>query len=233
VDLSFGLPAFLVRDITRAMGLTGTVAEQVQDILGKLYGVFRARDAELVEVNPLVVSGERVVAADARLNVDDSALFRHPDLPQVEEGTPLEQKVRRIGLAYVELDGDIAIMANGAGMSMATLDAVQYYGGRPANFLDAGGGASVEPTAQAIGVLLEMRPKVIFINIFGGITRCDDVARAIVQVQRQQGIPVPLVVRLVGTNEQEGVAILKENGIEAFRDMSSAAAKAVALAKGA
>jgi len=124
-------------------------------------------------------------------------------------------------------------MANGAGMSMATLDAVQYFGGRPANFLDAGGGASVEPTARAIEVLLAMKPKVIFINIFGGITRCDDVARAIVQVKETRGIPVPLVVRLVGTNEEEGVAILQRAGIHAFRAMDEAAREAVRLAKGA
>jgi succinyl-CoA synthetase beta subunit len=115
-------------------------------------------------------------------------------------------------------------------MAMATLDALQYYGGRPANFLDAGGGASVEPTAQAMGVLVDMHPKVIFVNIFGGITRCDDVAQAIVQVKKTRGIPVPLVVRLVGTNEQEGVDILRREGIAAFREMSEAAQKAVALA---
>ena len=224
------MQGYLARDIAAEMGLTGDIQKQVAAILQKLYEVFRTEDAELVEINPLVVSGGRVVAADARLNVDDAALFRHKDLPVVEEGTELERKVKEIGLAFVQLDGDIAVMANGAGMAMATLDALQHYGGRPANFLDAGGGASVEPTAEAMGVLVAMQPKAIFVNIFGGITRCDDVANAIVQVKRTRGIPVPLVVRLVGTNERQGVEILRREGIEAFREMSEAARKAAELA---
>ena len=231
VDLSFGLPAYLGREIAAEMGLSGDLAKQVATIISQLYDVFRSHDAELVEINPLVRSGERIVAADARLNIDDSALYRHPGLPEVAEGTLLEKKVHAIGLAYVELDGDVAIMANGAGMSMATLDAVQHFGGRPANFLDAGGGASVEPTAQAIEVLCEMHPKVILINIFGGITRCDDVARAITQVKAGPGIPVPLVVRLAGTNEQAGIEILQAAGIQAYRDMDQAAQEAVRLSK--
>ena len=230
VDLSFGLPAYLCREIAAEMGLVGDEAKQVAKIVGQLYDVFRRTDAELVEINPLVRCAGRIIAADARLNIDDSALFRRGDLPMVEEGTALEKKVHAIGLAYVELDGDVAIMANGAGMSMATLDAVQHFGGKPANFLDAGGGASVEPTAQAIEVLIEMKPKVILINIFGGITRCDDVARAITQVKESRGIPVPLVVRLVGTNEQQGVEILRREGIDAYSEMSEAAQKAVAVA---
>ncbi len=230
VDEAFGMQGYLARDIAAEMGLEGDIAKQVAVILQKLYEVFRAEDAELVEINPLVVSGGKVIAADARLNIDDAALFRHKDLPTVAEGTELELKVKEIGLAFVQLDGDIAVMANGAGMAMATLDALQHFGGKPANFLDAGGGASVEPTAQAMGVLVSMKPKAIFVNIFGGITRCDDVANAIVQAKQTQGIPVPLVVRLVGTNEQQGVEILRREGIEAFREMSEAAAKAVELA---
>ncbi|MHB1506186.1 MAG: ADP-forming succinate--CoA ligase subunit beta [Sulfobacillus sp.] len=232
VDLSFGLPTYLCREIAAEMGLVGDEAKQVAAIIGRLYEVFRSTDAELVEINPLVRCGGRIIAADARLNIDDSALFRQGDLPAVEEGTALEKKVHAIGLAYVELDGDVAIMANGAGMSMATLDAVQHFGGAPANFLDAGGGASVEPTAQAIEVLLEMKPKVILINIFGGITRCDDVAKAITQVKTSRGIPVPLVVRLAGTNEQAGIEILQAQGIQAYRDMDQAAREAVRLSQG-
>jgi succinyl-CoA synthetase beta subunit len=171
-----------------------------------------------------------LIAADARLNIDDSALFRQTTVEHVDEGSELERRVQQIGLAYVELDGDIAIMANGAGMAMATVDAVQYFGGKPANFLDAGGGASVEPTAQALGVLVSMNPKVIFINIFGGITRCDDVAQAILQVKNSTGIPVPLVVRLVGTNEKEGVRLLEQAGISAYSEMAPAAERAVTLA---
>jgi succinyl-CoA synthetase beta subunit len=234
VDITWGAMPYVGREVAAALGLSGGLAAEFASILERMYAVYRHRDAELVEVNPLVVTGGHLVAADARLNIDDSALFRHRDLPQVDEGSDLERRVREIGLAFVELDGDIAVMANGAGMAMATLDAIQFYGGRPANFLDAGGGASVEPTAQALAVLVAMRPKVIFINIFGGITRCDDVAEAILQVRGDgQGIPVPLVVRLVGTREAEGVALLRQAGIEAFRDMGPAAERAVALAQGA
>jgi succinyl-CoA synthetase beta subunit len=230
LEVPFPARPYVGRDMARRLGLSGPLAEAFADVVVRLYEVYRRYDAELVEINPLVVQGDRLLAADARLNVDDSALFRHPDLPQVEEGTELERRVRDIGLAYVQLDGDIAIMANGAGMAMATLDAIQYYGGRPANFLDAGGGASVEPTAQALDVLVSMRPKVIFVNIFGGITRCDDVAKAILKVRASRGLTIPLVVRLVGTNEEEGVRLLQEAGIEAFRDMGPAAQKAVELA---
>lgn len=230
VDPRIGVLPYFGREMARELGLTSPLAGEFAQILTTLYKIYREKDAELVEINPLAVVGGHLVAADARLNIDDSALFRHPDIPRVDEGSELERKVHAIGLAYVELDGDIAIMANGAGMAMATLDAIQYYGGRPANFLDAGGGAAVEPTAQALGVLVEMRPKVIFVNIFGGITRCDDVAKAILTVKDRQGIPVPMVVRLVGTNEAEGVRLLEEAGISAYSDMAEAAKQAVALA---
>jgi len=236
IDITWGLYPYAAREVVRRLGLTGTPAKQVAEVMIKLYKVFRAYDAELVEINPLIVTAgkgpgeEEVIAADARLNVDDYAMFRHKDLPTVEEGTELERKVRAIGLSYVELDGDIAVMANGAGMAMATLDILSRYGGRPANFLDAGGGAAVEPTAQAIEVLLAQRPKAMLINIFGGITRCDDVARAILWVKQNRGIPVPLVVRLVGTNEAEGVRLLQEAGINAYKSLDEAAARVVAAA---
>src|SRR5690606_15637967 len=174
----------------------------------------------------------RLIAADGRLNIDDEALFRQPDLPRTSEATPLEAKVREIGLSYVELDGDIAVMANGAGITMATIDVLARYGGKAMNFLDAGGGAAVEPMAQAMGVLVSTNPKAILVNIFGGITRCDDVAKAIIHVKKNQGIPVPLVVRLVGTNEEEGVELLRQEGIQAYRSMDEAAARVVELARG-
>ena len=233
VDIRLGIYPYFGREIARRLGLEGDLAKQFTNILVGLYQIFRTYDAELVEINPLVVSDGKLIAADGRCNIDDDALFRHKDLPKVEEGTELEKKVKALDLAFVQLDGNIGIMANGAGMAMGTLDAISYYGGSPANFLDAGGGASVEPTAEAIKVLLQTNPKAIFINIFGGITRCDDVAKAIVQVKNSIGIPVPLVVRMVGTNETEGVRILQENGINAYREMGEAARKAVELAKGA
>lgn len=231
VDIQVGAHPYLGRAFARRLGLKGDLARQFADLLVRLYRLYRECDAELVEINPLAVVGDRLIAADGRLNIDDDALFRHTDLPRVQEGTELEQRVRELGLAYVELDGDIAVMANGAGMAMATLDVLQHYGGRPANFLDAGGGAAVEPTARAIEILLATNPRAMFINIFGGITRCDDVANAIVQVQRSRGIPVPLVVRLVGTNEAEGVRILREAGIQAHREMGQAAQQVVELAR--
>lgn len=230
VDPRVGVMPYFGKEMAYDLGLRGTLAREFGDLVVKLYRIYLQYDAELVEINPLAVSGGHLVAADARLNIDDSAMHRHADLPSVEEGTPTELEVRKLGLAFVELDGDIAIMANGAGMAMATLDAIQYFGGRPANFLDAGGGASIEPTAQALGVLVSMHPKVIFINIFGGITRCDDVAKAILQVKESRGIPVPLVVRLVGTNEKEGVAILEKARISAYSEMAQAAKRAVELA---
>ncbi len=230
VDPRVGVLPYFGKEIAYALELPAGLAREFGDLVEKLYRIYRQYDAELVEINPLAVVDGHLVAADARLNVDDSALFRHRSLPVVDEGTPTEHKVSEIGLAFVELDGDIAIMANGAGMAMATLDTIQHFGGRPANFLDAGGGASVEPTAQALAVLVSMHPKAIFINIFGGITRCDDVAKAIIQVRNTEGIPVPLVVRLTGTNEKEGVALLEQEGISAYSEMDKAAQQVVALA---
>lgn len=231
LDVRWGLMPFVARQVVRKLGLEGGHASQVADIAVKLYRVFKECDAELTEINPLVISGEKVIAADARLNVDEDALYRHPELPKTHEGTEIERRVKEMGLAYVQLDGDIAVMANGAGMAMATLDVLQRYGGRPANFLDAGGGAAAEPMAKAIEILLSTRPSVIFVNIFGGITRCDEVAKALVQVKTSRGIDVPVVTRLVGTNEEEGINLLKQHGFEAFSSMEQAAMKAVALAK--
>lgn len=232
IDITWGLQPYTARSLALDMGLAPALVGQFANIATNLYKVFRKYDAELVEVNPLVISGDQLIAADGRLNVDDDALFRHPDLPRVSEATPLEQRVRDIGLAYVELDGEIAVMANGAGITMATIDVLAHYGGKAMNFLDAGGGAAVEPMAQAIGVLVSTRPKAILVNIFGGITRCDNVARAILKVKEQQGIPVPLVVRLMGTNQDEGVRLLQEAGIQAYSSMGEAAERVVALAKG-
>lgn len=230
IPVQWGILPYMGREIARRLGLTGTPMKTFSELLTKLYTVFTTYDAELVEVNPVAMIGERLVAADARLNVDDDALFRHPNLPRVSEATPLEQRVRELGLNYVQLDGDIAVMANGAGITMATLDVLQHYGGRPMNFLDAGGGAAAEPMAKALEVLVSTGPKVIFINIFGGITRCDDVAQAIISARERVGIPMPLVVRLVGTNEEQGVRMLAAAGIRAFRSMDEAAAEAVRLA---
>lgn len=231
LDVTIGLMPFIAREINRRLGVTGNVAKQIMDILTRLYRMFVELDAELVEINPLVVSGENVIAADAKVTIDDDALFRHKDLPVVEERTDAEKKAHELGLSYVELDGDIAVMANGAGITMATLDLIQHYGGRAANFLDAGGGAGVEQTAKALELLLSKKPRAILINIFGGITRCDDVANAFAQVKDKLEISVPVVIRLVGTNEDKGREILRQKGIEAYKFMHEAAAKAVEVAR--
>jgi len=230
IDVFQGLQAYATREISRRMGLTGAVSKEFNKLLIILYKLFREKDAELVEINPLVISGERLIAADAKVTVDDEALFRQKDLPHVEERTEAEQKAHAIGLSYVQLDGNIAVMANGAGITMGTLDIIQHYGGKAANFLDAGGGTGEEGTAMALEILLSRNPRVILINIFGGITRCDDVANALVKVKNRKGIPVPVIIRLVGTNEDLGVKILKENGFEAYKMMHEAAAMAVKLA---
>ncbi len=230
IDPFVGLQPYAAREITRRIGLAGPPAGEMNRLLPVLYKVFREKDAELVEINPLVISGDRLIAADAKVTIDDDGLYRQKGFPRVEERTEAEQKAHALGLSYVQLEGNIAVMANGAGITMGTLDTLQHYGGSPANFLDAGGGTGMEETAKALEILLETNPRVILINIFGGITRCDDVANALVKVKKEREIPVPVVIRLVGTNEEIGVGILKENGFEAYRKMDEAAAKAVELA---
>ncbi|MEW6423724.1 MAG: ADP-forming succinate--CoA ligase subunit beta [Bacillota bacterium] len=231
IDPYLGVQPYLAREITRRLGMSGPLAKEMQRLLPLLYRIFREKDAELVEINPLVVSIGQLIAADAKVTIDDEALYRQKDLPRAEERTPVEKMAHEIGLSYVQLEGDIAVMANGAGITMGTLDIIQHYGGAPANFLDAGGGTGMEATAKALEILLATNPKVILINIFGGITRCDDVANALAKVKKEKGISVPVVIRLVGTNEEEGVRILKENGFEVHRRMEEAAAKAVELAR--
>ncbi len=232
VELPWGVLPYVARGIAGRMQLDAAVSGQLVDILVRLYGVFQDYDAEMTEINPLVVTPDGVVAADGRLNVDQDAVYRHKDLPRTSEATEMEATVAELGLSYVELDGDIAVMANGAGITMATIDILAEYGGRAMNFLDAGGGASMEPMAEAMRLLLVTKPAALMVNIFGGITRCDEVARAILAVKGTASFPVPLVVRLVGTNEAEGVELLKQEGIEAYSSMEEAAAKVVALARG-
>ncbi len=231
IDPEVGVMPHFCREVVRRLGLAGNVAKEGADLLTKLYQVFKKYDCELVEINPLVISGEELIAADSKVNIDDEARFRYPaGTPIVEERTALEKKAHEIGVSYVELDGNIAVMANGAGITMATLDIIEHFGGKPRNFMDAGGGADSEATAQAIEILISTEPKVILVNIFGGITRCDEVARAFVRVRESAGIPVPVVIRLSGTNEDEGIAILRGIGIESYSDVREAAAKAVEIA---
>jgi succinyl-CoA synthetase beta subunit len=233
VDPIWGFRPHRAREVVRRMGLMGASGMQVADILHRLWGVFREYDCELAEINPLALTPDGPVAADGRVNLDDYALFRHPGIARVEEGSARERRARALGLAYVELEGNIAVMANGAGITMAMLDILRELGGRPANFLDAGGGAGVEPMTRAMEMLLEQEPRVVLINIFGGITRCDDVANAVVAARAACRSSVPLVVRLAGTNQAEGLAILRLHGLDGFTTMQEAAARAVVLARDA
>lgn len=230
VDASIGLQPYMVREICRRMGVSGSLLKELLKLLPGLYRMFKELDAELVEINPLALTPGGLIAADAKVTIDDDALYRHPDLPRISEKTDLEKKAEELDLAYVELEGDIAVMANGAGITMATLDMVQHYGGKPANFLDFGGGADVEKTSRSLELLLGTGPRVLLINIFGGITRCDVVAEAFVRVKQGKGIDLPVSFRLVGTNEEEGRVILEKEGIKAFVSMEEAVRHAVELA---
>lgn len=232
IDPEVGVMPHFCREVVRRLGLKGELEKQAIALISKLYFIFKQYDCELVEINPLVISGETLIAADSKMNIDDEAQFRYPaGTPIVEERTALEKKAHDIGISYVELDGDIAVMANGAGITMATLDIIQHFGGSPRNFMDAGGGSDAEATAQALEILVSTKPKVILINIFGGITRCDDVAKAFIQVKTGIGIPVPVAIRLSGTNEKEGIEMLREIGIPCYDNIRDAAAKAVEIAK--
>ncbi|MFC1862276.1 ADP-forming succinate--CoA ligase subunit beta [Chloroflexota bacterium] len=203
-------------------------ATKFATIINILYTVVMDNDAELVELNPLVktASGE-FVAADARIIVDDNALFRHPEFEREslagEEAPPLEAEAKKQGLAYVDLDGDIGIIGNGAGLVMATLDLVSHFGGRPANFLDAGGGGDVDITKKAL-LLVMSKPEVkaILLNILGGITRCDIVAQAVIEAFNKSNTKKPIVVRMMGTNEEEGTRILNEAGINIYPNLEKA-----------
>lgn len=226
VDPFLGFQAFHARQLGRRLGLTGTLLADFVTVAGALCKLCIAEDAELAEINPLAVVGGRLLAVDAKVIIDDNALFRHPALPKNEELTDLERLARAAGLSYVELEGDIAVIGNGAGLVMSTLDIVAHFGGRPANFLDVGGGATTENMKQAIDIVVR-KPGVraLFVNIFGGITRCDDIARGIVQTRS----PIGMVVRLTGTNEAEGQRILQTAGIQTYVDPEEAAQRVVEL----
>jgi succinyl-CoA synthetase beta subunit len=215
------------------------VADQVADMMAKLYGAFVELDAMLVEVNPLVVTGDRqVMALDAKVSVDDIALFRQPEVAEMRNPSaedPQEQMAKERGVTYVKLDGEVGILGNGAGLVMSTLDVVAQEGGRPANFLDVGGGAKAEEIVQALEVLLsDKKVRAVLFNIFGGITRCDEVANGILQALDQIEVNVPIVVRLDGTNDEEGRRILAQADapqLHPAKTMIEAAQMVVSLAK--
>jgi succinyl-CoA synthetase beta subunit len=219
VEAGSALPAYAVRRVGFGLGLDAAQVKQLDALLGGLFRLFNEKDASLAEINPLVVtkSGE-LLALDAKLNFDDNALYRHPDIARLrdpDEEDPREREAKEIDLAYVGLDGDIGCMVNGAGLAMATLDMIQHCGGRPANFLDAGGGADREKVKEAFKLILrDPNVRAILVNIFGGIVRCDLIAEGVVAAAQELAVEVPLVVRLQGTNAEEGRRILAQSGLD-------------------
>jgi succinyl-CoA synthetase beta subunit len=230
LDPVFGMRGYDARQVGSKLGYGGQRLNALTDLLSNLYRLSVIYDAELVESNPLVETIDgKFVTADLRVIVDDNSLFRHPEFQERAkepsgEVTPLEAKARENGLAFVELEGDIGIMGNGAGLVMATLDMVNHYGGKPANFCDVGGGANAEHVATALQII-QGDPKVtrIFVNILAGITRCDEVAKGILDVKKVVGLKKPLVVRMQGTNFEEGKKILNSVGITTLEKMDEAA----------
>jgi succinyl-CoA synthetase beta subunit len=240
IDPTREFDAAAAREIIDAAGLDEDVRDQAAEVLVKLATVATSEDASLIEVNPLIVTSDReVIALDAKVTIDGNALFRHQDLAEIADTVedPQEQMAKDKGLTYVKLDGNVGILANGAGLCMSTLDVVAQAGGAPANFLDAGGGSKAEAIVNALEVIVsDEKVTAILFNIFGGITRCDEIAKGIVTASGQLDLGVPLVVRLDGTNSEEGLAILAEADLPNLhqeKTMLDAARRVVELAGGA
>ena len=239
VDPGIGLTDEATRSLSKVLGFTGSTVEKAADFFQKLYRVFVDNDASLVEVNPFaLLSDGSLLALDAKMTFDDNALWRHPEfeaLRGASEEDPLEMRAKASSLSYIALDGNIACMVNGAGLAMATMDAIKLYGGEPANFLDVGGSATVEKVTAAFEIMLS-NPKVstVLVNIFGGIMRCDTIAEGIVEACRRAKLTIPLVIRMNGTNEEIGRQILAESGLSIITadNMAQAAHKAVEAAQG-
>ncbi len=238
IDPATGFQPHNARRLAFALGLSGELTSQASKIFTSLYRAFEATDASLVEINPFLQTEEgKLVALDAKLNFDDNALYRHKDVVELRdffEEDPLEIRASRYGINYIRLDGTIGCMVNGAGLAMATMDIIKLAGGNPANFLDVGGGANTEQIRNAFEILLADRNvKAVLINIFGGIMRCDIVASGVVEAAKSIGVKVPVVVRLEGTNVEQGQEILRNSGMKftVAQGMKDAAEKVVALAR--
>jgi succinyl-CoA synthetase beta subunit len=239
IDGVLGALPFQARAVANALGLTGDAYKKCVDFVQKLMRCYIDTDASLVEINPLMVTTEgNVFALDCKMNFDDNAMFRHKDLAEMRdlnEEDPLEVEASKFGLNYITLDGNVGCMVNGAGLAMATMDIIKLAGGQPANFLDVGGGASAEQVKNAFRIILsDKNVKAILINIFGGIMRCDRIAEGVVSASRDIGLPVPVVVRLEGTNVDLGKEILSNSGLPLITadGMWDAAQKVVAAAQG-
>lgn len=236
IDPVLGMMDWQARQV--ALNLVSSPGEmrQVAAILMKLYRLYVETDSSLAEINPLVVTPEKqVVAIDGKMNFDENALFRQPEILKMREATEDEMKeidAQEKGLSYIKLDGNIGCMVNGAGLAMATMDMIKLYGGEPANFLDIGGSSSPQKVIEAMNILLsDSNVEAVMINIFGGITRCDDVARGLVTALEEIKTKVPVVIRLSGTNAREGLEIIREYGLPTVSTMSEAAQKAIELSK--
>jgi len=238
ISVHEGLHPFQARALAFGLGLKGDSARQAADLLTALVRLFLAKDCSIAEINPLVLLDDgRVLALDAKINFDDNALFRHPEIEQLRDPTeedPAEARAAKFNLSYVSLDGNIGCMVNGAGLAMGTMDIIQHHGGKPANFLDVGGGASVERVTEAFKIICDDdNVRAILVNIFGGIVKCDLIAEGILGAVKATKLKVPLVVRLEGTNVERGRALLRESGlpITTAADMTEAAKRAVEAAR--
>ncbi len=226
-----GVTDYIKREVAKFLGLQGDLANQVGQILNGLYRIYDEMDASLAEINPLALTDQGLVALDSKVTIEDDALFRHKNIPVRYFGLDkIEVMAKKKGLSFVKLEGDIGIIANGAGLNMATIDLIALAGGRPANFFDLGGTDDPQKVIQAIELASKVTNKVLFINIFGGVTRCDTVANGVVEAIKRLKPKFKLVVRIRGANEEEGRRILLENGIESILNLDEAVEKVVKLA---
>ena len=233
-----GLGAYQTRKLAFALGLEGAQVAQAGKLMTAVYEAFKSTDASLIEINPLIVTEDgHLLALDAKMTFDDNALYRHPDIKELRdigEEEPLEVEASKFSLNYIKLDGNIGCMVNGAGLAMATMDIIKLAGGEPANFLDVGGGANAEQIKNAFRILMsDKNVKAVLINIFGGILRCDILAEGVIAAVKDLGVPVPIVIRMEGTNVEKGKQMLHESGLNftTADTMSEAAERVVALAR--
>jgi succinyl-CoA synthetase beta subunit len=238
IDPGIGLAAYQTRKLAFALGLAGPQISQAGKLMSAVYDAFKNTDASLIEINPLIVTEEgSLLALDAKMNFDDNALYRHPDIKELRDASeeePLEVEASKFSLNYIKLDGTIGCMVNGAGLAMATMDIIKLAGGEPANFLDVGGGANAEQIRNAFRILMsDKNVKAVLINIFGGILRCDVLAEGVIAAVKDLGVRVPIVIRMEGTNVEQGKQMLQTSGLNftTADTMSEAAERVVALAK--
>ena len=236
IDPTIGLRSYQTTYVASGMNLPAELWRDFYKVATGLYNAFRHSDASLAEINPLIITGDKkLLAVDGKVSLDDNGLFRHPELAEmrdIDEETESERQARLNGLNFIELDGEIGCMVNGAGLAMATMDVIKLFGGSPANFLDIGGGAKAEQVAIALRIILsDPKVKAVLFNVFGGITRGDEVARGILTALEEVQTDVPMVVRLVGTNAAEGMALLEKANMATAVTLSDAAKKAIAAAQ--